>query len=70
MTEAQEQKKREWLADIANHPASTESDYAAAEAILRDPYLKTEQVDVSNLVRLGFVVINPDGFHTALIPFR
>jgi hypothetical protein len=70
MSERQEAKKQEWLADIAAHPETTEADYAAAEAIMRDAYLRTEHVDTGNLVRLGFVVVNPDGHHTAIIPFR
>ncbi len=65
MTDKQEAKKREWLVEIANHPETTDVDYAAAEAILRDAYLLTEQADVSKLVQLGFVVVNADGMHTA-----
>lgn len=70
MSDSREAKKQEWLADIAVDQGTTEADYAAAEAILRDAYLRTEQVDVGNLVRRGFVVVNPDGHHTAIIPFR
>ena len=51
-------------------PGDDRSGYAAAEAILRDAYLRTEHVDTGNLVRRGFVVVNPDGHHTAIIPFR
>jgi hypothetical protein len=70
MSDSQEAKKQEWLADIAADQETTEADYAAAEAILRDAYLRTEHVDTGNLVRRGFVVVNPDGHHTAIIPFR
>jgi hypothetical protein len=69
MTERHERIRQEWLAKIAAHPKTTDADYAAAETILRDDRLTDDDVDVSNLVRLGFVFVNPNGTHAALIPF-
>ncbi len=67
MTDTQEAKKQEWLTRVAQHPETTEADYAAAAAILRDPWLRDEKADVSNLVRLQLVTVSEDGLKTALL---
>ena len=65
----QERTKEEWLAKIAGHPQTTDGDYDAAVAILVDPGLLADQVDVANLEAFGFVIVESSGRIVAQHPF-
>ena len=65
-----EKVKQKWLDQIANDLDTVEADYAAAEAVLRDDRLAGEQVDVSRLITLGYVIANTNGTYAAVFPMR
>jgi hypothetical protein len=54
----------DWLRSIAEHPETTDADYAMAKEILVDPQLTHEQrnsVEVKRLEDLQYLVVNPGG---------
>ena len=57
-------READWLRSIAEHPETTDADYAVAEEILLDPQLTHEQrssVEVKRLEDLQYLVVNPGG---------
>jgi hypothetical protein len=57
-------READWLRSIAEHPETTDADYAVAEEILLDPQLTYEQrnsVEVKRLEDLQYLVVNPGG---------
>jgi hypothetical protein len=57
-------READWLRSIAEHPETTDADYAMAEEILPDPQLTHHQrssVEVKHLEDLQFLVVNPGG---------
>jgi hypothetical protein len=57
-------READWLRSIAEHPETTDADYAVAEEILHDPQLTYEQrnsVEVKRLEDLQYLFVNPGG---------
>jgi hypothetical protein len=57
-------READWLRSIAEHPETTDADYAVAEEILLDRHLTHEQrnsVEVKRLEDLQYLFINPGG---------
>ncbi len=61
-TPAQEATKEAWLLRIADHPATTDEDYAAAVSVLVDPALPIDEDVAARLVGLGFAHAQSPGF--------
>lgn len=63
--------KQKWLAAVADHPETTDADKETAREVLQDGHLIPNNVrgDVSKLVRLRFVIANPNGTYAAVFPF-
>lgn len=55
-----------WLESV--RAAADPADIEVAEKLMGDPNLTSSDIDVSNLVRLGFVVEKPGGSLLALFP--
>lgn len=53
-----DETKREWLAAVAARPETSDADYSAAEAIMADPKLTADDVEVGHLVKLGIVAVD------------
>ena len=57
-------READWLRSIAEHPETTDADYAMAEQILLDPQLTHDQrnsAEVKRLEDLQYLFVNPGG---------
>ena len=57
-------READWLRSIAEHPETTDADYAVAEEILLDRQLSHEQpnsVELKPLEDLQYLSVNPGG---------